>query len=242
MSTNTTGEAQGTIVTSETSSTHPAFNGARVKVVTRGFPITDLSAWMLVEFLDDLPKVKAKKGHQIEIRTRDFQPDRLASDTPANFEHAIKADYDIAGDTQDVPPERDDALARNIIKRISDAALELAFVRHSLTSDEVDCDDDATVKEQVAATEAFCEEVKEDTFNVLVGDETGCLDESDLDETNCELLWLQSQLDTAEGLAEALRLILPLAKGYVFSNNVGSNAAYIREAEAALAKYEGPKS
>ncbi len=36
-------------------------------------------------------------------------------------------------------------------------------------------------------------------------------------------------------LANALHLILPLAKGYTHQNQVGSNAQYIEEAEKALA-------
>jgi len=35
---------------------------------------------------------------------------------------------------------------------------------------------------------------------------------------------------------DALRLILPLAKGYAAANRVGSNAAYVAAAEAALTK------
>jgi hypothetical protein len=52
-------------------------------------------------------------------------------------------------------------IAQGIIKHISDAALELGFVRHDLTSGEVDCDDDADV------------------------------DPEELDATSCELIWLQ---------------------------------------------------
>lgn len=38
---------------------------------------------------------------------------------------------------------------------------------------------------------------------------------------------------------DALRLILPLAKGYAAAHRVGSNAAYVAAAEAALVKAEG---
>jgi DNA-directed RNA polymerase subunit M/transcription elongation factor TFIIS len=86
--------------------------------------------------------------------------------------------------------------ARKIVKHISDAAIELAFVRHSLTNDELDIDDDADVKARVAAVEELEEDVKRDVFNCLTGDDTGCLDESELNETNCELLWLASKLMT----------------------------------------------
>ena len=40
-------------------------------------------------------------------------------------------------------------------------------------------------------------------------------------------------------LLRALVLILPLAKGYVASNRVGSNDKYIQIAEAAVAKATG---
>jgi len=98
----------------------------------------------------------------------------------------------------DSKAKSNEEVAREIVKKISDAAIELAFVRHSLTSDAVDVDDDADVKTRVAAIEEFCEDVKEDTVNCLTGDDTGCLDESELDESNCELLWLQQRLTTAQ--------------------------------------------
>ena len=40
----------------------------------------------------------------------------------------------------------------------------------------------------------------------------------------------------APDLLEALELILPLAKGYVAKNQVGSNQQYVESAEAAIAK------
>jgi hypothetical protein len=95
-----------------------------------------------------------------------------------------------------VPAHSEDAekRAREIIQKISGAAIELAFVRHSLTSDEIDVDADAPIKEQVAANEAFCEEVKTDVLQCLSGDDSGCLDPDELNETNCELLWLISRI------------------------------------------------
>lgn len=75
--------------------------------------------------------------------------------------------------------------ARAIVKHIADAALELAFVRHDLTSDELLEGD---------KREDFIEDIKRDTFNCLTGDDSGCLDPEELDETNCELLWLDAQL------------------------------------------------
>ena len=49
---------------------------------------------------------------------------------------------------------------------------------------------------------------------------------------------LISRLDAAE---RALELILPLAKGYAAAHQVGSNAAYVAEAEAALAALRAPE-
>ena len=59
---------------------------------------------------------------------------------------------------------------------------------------------------------------------------------------------LQNKLDEAktpmggevEALREALNLILPLAKGYVAKNNVGSNQSYIEHAEALAASSPSP--
>lgn len=44
-------------------------------------------------------------------------------------------------------------------------------------------------------------------------------------------------MSTEHKLARALELILPLSKGYAHQNRVGSNQAYIDNAEAALADY-----
>lgn len=43
----------------------------------------------------------------------------------------------------------------------------------------------------------------------------------------------------APDLYEALNLILPLAKGYVAHNNVGSNRRYIKAAEEAINRAQG---
>lgn len=83
--------------------------------------------------------------------------------------------------------------ARAIIKRISDTALELVFVRHDLTSDEFDSDDYADIKSEVQAREQWWEGIKEDTLNCLTGDDSGCNDPDELDATNCELLFLQAE-------------------------------------------------
>jgi len=46
----------------------------------------------------------------------------------------------------------------------------------------------------------------------------------------------------APDMLAALTLILPLAKGYVMANDVGSNRQFIAAAEAAIAKAEGMQS
>ena len=39
-------------------------------------------------------------------------------------------------------------------------------------------------------------------------------------------------------LLEALKLVLPMAKGYAYKNNVGSNMKYIETAEKAITEFE----
>lgn len=87
--------------------------------------------------------------------------------------------------------------AREIVKRVSDAAIELAFVRHGLTSDEVDVDDDTPPKAWAEAHDEYCEQIKEDVLACLTGDDTGCLDPEDLDTTNCELLFVADRIAAA---------------------------------------------
>jgi hypothetical protein len=85
-------------------------------------------------------------------------------------------------------------VARGIIKRISDAALELAVMRHGLVSEEI-----MTVEERTSLTQEELDHIKEDTVDCLTGDETGCLDPEDLNTVNCERLWLESlSLDQQE--------------------------------------------
>lgn len=86
--------------------------------------------------------------------------------------------------------------AREIIKKISDAAIELAFTRHDLKPDTFDPSDYETSKEEVAALEQEIESIKDDVLACLTGDDTGCLDPDELSAENCELLWLQEQLSS----------------------------------------------
>ena len=48
-------------------------------------------------------------------------------------------------------------------------------------------------------------------------------------------------LDLVPELVEALELIIPLAKGYVAHNEVGSNRKYLNIAEQVLSKYKEVK-
>lgn len=61
--------------------------------------------------------------------------------------------------------------------------------------------------------------------------------QADVEYTRSDLLaTLKRQRDM---LLEALKLVLPLAKGYAAANLVGSNAEYIRIAEVAIVDVEG---
>jgi hypothetical protein len=50
-------------------------------------------------------------------------------------------------------------------------------------------------------------------------------------------MWSEAE-EECDRLAEALRLILPLAKGYAAANDVGSNQEYVRAAEAVLTAFD----
>jgi len=113
---------------------------------------------------------------------------------------------------QAAPDER----AREIVKKISDAAIELAFVRHSLTTSDYEDTEYPDVEEGVEAFKELVEEVKSDVLAVLTGDEEGCLDPEDVDNDN-ELEWLKrriaSVLQSAStgrdaGLEEAAKVAL----------------------------------
>lgn len=69
--------------------------------------------------------------------------------------------------------------AREIINHIATSSIKLAFLRHNIRNDfaEFISDDDI-------------QEIIDDVVNCLTGDDTGCLDPSELTHENCELLWL----------------------------------------------------
>lgn len=61
-----------TVAANDTSSTHPYWNGARVRVVEQGFPRSDPDAFVLVALVkihDTTPK-----GAEFEVRRRDLRP------------------------------------------------------------------------------------------------------------------------------------------------------------------------
>ena len=64
------------IAANDSTSTHPDFNGARVRMVTEGFPASDPDAWCNVELVEDLAD-KLPKGTQVQLRRR-----RLIADAP----------------------------------------------------------------------------------------------------------------------------------------------------------------
>jgi len=82
-----------------------------------------------------------------------------------------------------------ETLARAIIKRVSDSALEVMITRNDIEFDAFD-QEDYPGRDGVDALKEFIEELKTDTLKVLTGDETGCVDREDLDASNCELIYL----------------------------------------------------
>ena len=75
-------------------------------------------------------------------------------------------------------------LARRIVERVAETAVRLAIVRHSLVTE-----DDDTLDE---------DRIVEDIQNCCLGDETGCLDPEEMDETNCDLMFVQKELSLLE--------------------------------------------
>ena len=51
--------------------------------------------------------------------------------------------------------------------------------------------------------------------------------------------WLVRASNNHEALVEALTLVLPMAKGYAHAHRVGSNEAYVEQAESVLAQATG---
>lgn len=68
--------------------------------------------------------------------------------------------------------------AEAIVRRVADSAIRLAITRWDLESSHVRSQD----------------EIVSDIIAVLLGEDTGCLDPDDLDETNCELLFVRKAL------------------------------------------------
>lgn len=100
------------------------------------------------------------------------------------------------------PSEEDLRVAREIVAYISNAAIELAFVRHELTTTEYEGEEYPDVEEGVEALKALVESVKADVLACLTGDETGCLDPEDVDYDN-EMRWVERRIATALSNARA---------------------------------------
>lgn len=98
---------------------------------------------------------------------------------------ANNEDQELAGVTTELEIQLPglDTFVRTIIKRISGTAIELAIMRHSLSDDEGDEPDREAI-----------DHIKSDIVDCMTGDEIGCNDPSEIDETNCELIWLKTQL------------------------------------------------
>lgn len=75
-----------------------------------------------------------------------------------------------------------EAQAREIIKKVVDAAIELAVCRHSLI---VEGEDEIVMPDETT------EEIKQDIIDCLTGDEMGCGDEDDQTAENTVRLWLE---------------------------------------------------
>ncbi len=86
---------------------------------------------------------------------------------------------------------------REIVEYISNAAIELAFTRHELTTTDYEETDYPDVEEGVEAFKALVEDVKADVLACLTGDAESCLDPEDID-YDTELLWLKRKLARLE--------------------------------------------
>lgn len=136
------------------------------------------------------------------------------------------------------PPATAAVEAREIVRRISNAALELAFVRHDLTSDEFDASDHESIKAEVQARKAWWETIKEDVLNCLTGDDFGCLDPEELDATNCELIWLTERfsryLQLTRSTISAVENAATEIFNYVHETDGGHKADFVQRRVIAI--------
>lgn len=93
------------------------------------------------------------------------------------------------------------------------------------------------------APKHWCETC-EGTGSVYQEHQAGCHVGGDYPCPDCDGkgYWIPRASQPSGAAGEALRLILPMAKGYAAEHWVGSNAAYIAEAEAVLASLASPSS
>jgi hypothetical protein len=105
------------------------------------------------------------------------------------------------------------------VKKISDAAIQLAFARHELTTTEYEAEDYGDVEEGVDAFKELVEGVQADVLACLTGDETGCLDPEDINPEN-ETVWTQRMISTQyqrgldAGREEAAKIAETFKGGY----------------------------
>jgi hypothetical protein len=71
---------------------------------------------------------------------------------------------------------------REVIERLSGAAIELVIMRHNLELDGAE------------PSQEEIDDWKRDITNCMTGDDPGCNDPDELDATNCELIWLREYL------------------------------------------------
>jgi hypothetical protein len=136
------------------------------------------------EFIDDW-----RKG--------DFQlPPLAACDVNAIIEAGKSAPHAATGVSPEPTPDgargtaeyyaREDVIqevAVKITSRVAENAVRMAIGRNELTQDDGAAIDDKTEQDIV-----------QDTLQGVLGEDTGCLDEDDLNETNCELLFVGAEL------------------------------------------------
>ena len=79
------------------------------------------------------------------------------------------------------------------------------------------------------------EEIEKILF-ALIDDENMSLEGSDTNRATSAIIEIIRKGD--KPLLEALKLVLPMAKGYAYKNNVGSNMKYIETAEKAITEFE----
>jgi hypothetical protein len=133
--------------------------------------------------------------------------------------------------------ETNEERLREIIERVSGAAIELVIMRHCL---------------EVDGGEPSQEEIdswKEDIVACLTGDDPGCNDPDELNATNCELIWLREFLNAGDSNKQAtyelpddalrhLPSLIEAAKGIVNAHTWGGSKGYQRALKEGVAELQ----